>query len=264
MSTHGRILHSLVAVSLFATVTAWTGSAGNERASAADLAPPIVTKAVPLGAVPQQHALHSTSVVSRSDPAKPRNGDGTAARQQKPAPEPETAHELSNQTAANAGHNSPAEGPGPLRLQAAPHDLKTTAQGAGPQQVVVAPPSQPPASTVVGSNPPPQGEPPSATAAKSALPLSEPSSAMSSGPSSPSSAPRSAKSVTPPPGPPAPASEAKNNSAQQSGPAANSAPASPPPDSQRLLPAKLAAADGTTGAPGAKPAKPEPGRLHPK
>ena len=140
MPTDGRILHSLVAVGLFATVMAWTGSAGNERASAASLPPPIVTKAIPLGTASKHAALHATSAVAQPEPAKPHDDNGTAAaRQQNPA----------------TGQGT-SEAPGPLMLQATPHDPKTAAPGASSQQAVTAPPSEPPATAVIGSNSPPR------------------------------------------------------------------------------------------------------------
>lgn len=82
MPTYGRILHSLVAVGLFATVLAWTGSAGNERAAAASLPPPIVTKAIPLGTEPKHAALHSMSAAAPTKTTKPRDNNGTAQQQQ--------------------------------------------------------------------------------------------------------------------------------------------------------------------------------------
>lgn len=270
MPTYGRILHALLAVGLFATVMAWTGSAGNERASAAALPPPIVTKAVPLGTARKHAALPSTSAAKETKPAEPLEDNGTAARRKNAAPGPETSQPSSNQAATNAGHSSPAEGPGALILQTAPHDLKTTAQGANPQaatpqqatspqQAALAPQSQPPANTVVGSNSPPEGEPQPATVAKSALP---PSGTQTESLSAPSPRTSSTLSSAPPPsGALAPAPEAKIDSALPSGPAANRAPASEPPEPAAPPSAQgPPAAAGTVAALGSAPAvRTEPG-----
>lgn len=254
MPTDGRILRSIVAASLFATVMAWTGSAGNERAVAATLPPPIVTKAVPLGTAPKHAVPHGTSATAEAKPVRPSSDNGTAARQPDRAAAQEPSQALSDQEPSEepskAGSNAPAEAPKPLMLQAPSSDLKIKAQSASPQQQNVASPRQPAANTVIGSNALPQGEPQSATAAKTALPSPAPPSAS-----------QPAEPIAPPPGSPPPASEAKIEQATPPEPAGNQAPVSQPPDLSAPSPSPVPpTVDGKTEAPASEPAiKTEPG-----
>jgi hypothetical protein len=226
MLTHGRILHSLVAVSLSAAVVAWTGLAGNDGAAAADLPPPIVTKAVLFGVAPKQAVPHGTSATAEAKPVRLGSGNGTAARRPNTAAGQEPHKELSK-----PNNNAPAEAAKPPMLPAQSSDLTTTAQGASPQQQNVGSQREPAASPVIGSNSSSQGEAQPATSTKSAL-----------------------LSTAPPTGAPPPASEAKIEPTTPPGPADNQASVPQLPDQTAPSPSPIPpAVGGKTEAPASEP-----------